>query len=83
MTAGIQPTTNKAEAAARRQEIDALIKKARNVSLLDIVKDDVNLQKKGPEFWGLCPFHKEKTPSFSLNPDKGVYGLWVPNSRVS
>ena len=73
MSVRTQPTTIEAE-VARRKEIDALIKKARNVSLLDVVKDDVKLQEKGPEFWGLCPFHKEKTPSFSVNPDKGVYG---------
>ena len=31
------------------------------------------LKKKGRNLWALCPFHKEKTPSFSVNPDKGIF----------
>ena len=30
-------------------------------------------QKKGRNFWGLCPFHLEDTPSFSVSPDKQIY----------
>ncbi|MDP6352520.1 MAG: DNA primase [Alphaproteobacteria bacterium] len=33
----------------------------------------VRLARKGREFYGLCPFHKEKTPSFSVNEDKGFF----------
>jgi DNA primase len=32
-----------------------------------------DLKKKGRTFWALCPFHKEKTPSFSLDPENGLY----------
>ncbi len=33
----------------------------------------VALKRKGNNFWGLCPFHGEKTPSFSVSPQKGIY----------
>lgn len=33
----------------------------------------VSLKKKGANFWGLCPFHNEKTPSFSVAPEKGIF----------
>jgi DNA primase len=39
----------------------------------DIVSRYVPLKVKGDRFWGLCPFHGEKTPSFSVHPDRGMY----------
>ncbi len=39
----------------------------------DVVADYVPLTKKGSSLWGLCPFHSEKTPSFSVNPDRQIY----------
>ena len=38
--------------------------------LVDVVSDYVRLTPKGGSYWGLCPFHNEKTPSFSVSPDK-------------
>lgn len=43
------------------------------LDILDVVSKDVILKKSGGNYWGLCPFHKEKTPSFSVNPAKGIY----------
>lgn len=43
------------------------------LDILDVVSQDVILKKTGGNYWGLCPFHKEKTPSFSVNPAKGIY----------
>ena len=41
--------------------------------LADLVGKRVRLSRKGHEHSGLCPFHKEKTPSFTLNEEKGFY----------
>jgi DNA primase len=41
--------------------------------LADVVGRRVKLQKRGRDFLGLCPFHNEKTPSFTVNEEKGFY----------
>ena len=39
----------------------------------DLVSDYVSLKKSGRNFLGLCPFHGEKTPSFTVNPERGIF----------
>ena len=39
----------------------------------DVVGQYVALTRKGSNLFGLCPFHGEKTPSFSVSPEKGIY----------
>jgi DNA primase len=43
------------------------------LSLVDVVSRYLTLHRKGDRFWGLCPFHEEKTPSFSVLPEKGFF----------
>ncbi len=43
------------------------------VSVADVVGAKVKLVRKGKEYMGLCPFHNEKTPSFTVNEAKGFY----------
>ena len=43
------------------------------LDIVDVVSEQVVLKKSGNHYWGLCPFHKEKTPSFSVNPQLGIY----------
>lgn len=43
------------------------------LSIVDVVSRRVPLTKKGQNYWGCCPFHNEKTPSFSVNEDKGFF----------
>ena len=41
--------------------------------IVRVVGDYVSLTPKGGRFWGCCPFHNEKTPSFSVTPEKQMY----------
>lgn len=41
--------------------------------IVEIVSQSVSLQKKGKRYWACCPFHGEKTPSFSVNPEMQMY----------
>lgn len=42
-------------------------------SVADVIGDYVTVKKKGANYWACCPFHGEKTPSFSISPSKGIY----------
>lgn len=51
-----------------------LVQQIRDViDISDIASDITRLQKRGQRYLGLCPFHQEKTPSFSVDPDQGLY----------
>ncbi|MES2795825.1 MAG: CHC2 zinc finger domain-containing protein, partial [Bacteroidota bacterium] len=47
------------------------IKQAADVA--EVIGDYVSLKKKGANLWACCPFHGEKSPSFSVSPSKGIY----------
>ena len=53
-----------------REFIRTLVDRA---DIADIVGERVQLKRRGANFFGLCPFHTEKTPSFSVNPERGFY----------
>jgi DNA primase len=53
---------------------DDIISRIRDsVDIVDLVSGYVSLKKTGKNHTGLCPFHVEKTPSFSVNPDKQIF----------
>ena len=53
---------------------DEVIEEVRSSnSIVDIIGGYVRLQKKGSSYFGLCPFHNEKSPSFSVSPNKQMY----------
>jgi DNA primase len=54
----------------RKSTIDFILE---NVPIDQVIGEYVSLKKKGNNLFGLCPFHNEKTPSFSVSPDKGIY----------
>ncbi len=43
------------------------------IDLVDLINQEVRLVRRGSNFIGLCPFHTEKTPSFTVSPDKQIY----------
>ena len=53
-----------------QESIDEVLNRADIVSLIG---EYVPLTQKGNDWWGCCPFHNEKTPSFSVSPDKKFY----------
>lgn len=53
---------------------DHIIEQVREQSnIVDVIGEHVRLKQSGRSFTGLCPFHKEKTPSFHVNPERGIY----------
>lgn len=44
-----------------------------NVNILDITSQFVDLQKRGRNYFGYCPFHEERTPSFTVNEEKQIF----------
>lgn len=52
----------------------ATIERIRQIAdVADVIGDYVSLKKKGANLWACCPFHGEKSPSFSVSPAKGIY----------
>lgn len=43
-----------------------------NIDIVDLVSEYVKLEKRGKNYLGLCPFHNEKTPSFTVSPEKKI-----------
>ena len=57
-----------------RADMDAFVERVEQSSdIVDVVSHYVTLKRRGNRFWGCCPFHQEKTPSFSVVPDKGFF----------
>lgn len=53
-----------------RQAVDRIIEAS---NIVDVVSDFVSLRKTGTSYRGLCPFHEDHTPSFSVSPVRGLY----------
>ncbi|WP_210487570.1 DNA primase [Rufibacter aurantiacus] len=57
-------------ALIKKEVVDQIILQA---DIVEVVGDFVSLKKKGQNMWACCPFHHEKSPSFSVAPNKGIY----------
>ena len=58
---------------APRLHPDTVEEVKRRADVVDIVSERVVLRKRGKDYQGLCPFHEEKTPSFTVSPSKQLY----------
>ncbi len=56
--------------AIDRATVDRIMDAA---NIVDVVSEFVSLRKRGTSYKGLCPFHDDTTPSFSVSPSRGVY----------
>ena len=56
-----------------RYEEDLIAEVRERNDIVDIISSYVSLKKKGANYMGLCPFHNEKTPSFSVSREKQMY----------
>ena len=52
---------------------DTIEEVQQRVDIVDVISEHIVLRKRGKDFLGLCPFHNEKTPSFSVSQDKQLY----------
>ena len=53
-----------------RQVVERIIER---VSIVEVISDYVPLKRRGQNYVGLCPFHSEKSPSFTVNEDKRLF----------
>lgn len=55
-------------------ELDEFVERvSERTDIYSVVSRYVTLKQKGGRYWGCCPFHSEKTPSFTISPDKGLF----------
>lgn len=61
-------------AAISNEEINSIQKQA---NIVDIISSYINLEKKGSNYFGICPFHDDHNPSMSVSEEKGIFTCFV------
>ena len=52
---------------------DFIVDLVARTNIVDVISARIKIKKKGKDYWGNCPFHNEKTPSFSVSEKKQIY----------
>jgi len=60
-------------APASREEVVETVRQ--RTDIVEVISRYVKLKKAGKNYLGLCPFHAEKTPSFTVNPSRNFFSL--------
>lgn len=55
---------------------DEVEKIRKSVDIVDIIKNYISLEKRGKNYFGICPFHKDTSPSLSVSPEKQIYNCF-------
>lgn len=58
-----------------------VLKIKERLSIVDVISSYMTIEKAGKNYKARCPFHNEKTPSFSISPDKGIYYCFGCNAK--
>ncbi|MEG2198454.1 MAG: DNA primase, partial [Malacoplasma sp.] len=53
----------------------------KNINIVDVIKNYIDLEKKGQNYWGLCPFHGDNKPSLSVSESKNIFKCFVCNEK--
>ena len=56
---------------------EELIKIRNSVNIVDVIGSYINLEKKGKNYFGICPFHDDHTPSMSISEEKQIFTCFV------
>lgn len=52
-----------------------------SINIVDVIQNYINVNKKGQNYWALCPFHGDKNPSLSISPSKHIFKCFVCNAK--
>lgn len=61
----------------KQNQVSPIQQLINSIDIVSVVKNYINLQKKGQNYWGLCPFHGDKNPSLSVNSEKRIFKCFV------
>ena len=56
---------------------EELNKIRKSVNIVDVIRNYVNLEKKGKNYFGICPFHDDHSPSMSVSEEKQIFTCFV------
>lgn len=72
-THDFEPEIDKLKPICEKKINDKIEELGKSVDIVDVIKKYIPLEKRGRNYFGICPFHKDTSPSLSVSPEKQVY----------